>query len=296
MLSAFMQSRRGLLIAAALLALILILAPARVNAPDTSEGSMTRRADLSPTGVPTGAQTDGAPSGASDSTGESQSGGALPGLLIASQPDGATDGLNSDGAADGLRDGSPSGASDDARLTAPSSASADDSPASPGDAVFPSGDGSDGMGGASPSGIPAGIDLSARTQSGCMLHRTLFYAPCGHSVQRREPMPAQLIGLSWQALEAEIGDVLPGAMITGFSASEVDATFSMPIPCPLHWVLDAGESGSLIVLQNRDGEALSAVRETDVPLDRLTQEQRAALPQLYDDVQALEGVLESLGS
>ena len=291
MLSAFMQSRRGLLIAAALLALILILAPARVNAPEASDGQPVRRADISPTGVPTGAQTDGAPSGASGLSDDTQPDGATPDLLIASQPDGArtgiADGQNAGEATDGAGDISPSGASTDisgdALLTAPSA----------GDAVLPSGDG---VGGASPSGIPAGIDLSARTQSGCMLHRTLFYAPCGHSVQRREPMPAQLIGLSWQALEAEIGDVLPGAMITGFSASEVDATFSMPIPCPLHWVLDAGESGSLVVLQNRDGEALSTVRETDVPLDRLTQEQRAALPQLYDDVQALEGVLESLGS
>ena len=291
MLSAFMQSRRGLLIAAALLALILILAPARVNAPEASEGLMTRRADIAPTGVPTGAQPDDASPGASNAPDAARPDSAQPGLLIASQPDGVisgpADGLNADGTTDEAGDSLPSGesalVSDGALLSAPYS----------GDTASLS---SDGSGGASASGIPAGIDLSARTQSGCMLHRTLFYAPCGHSVQRRESMPAQLIGLSWQALEAEIGDVLPGAMITGFSAAEVDATFSMPIPCPLHWVLDAGESGSLVVLQNRDGEALATVRETDVPLDRLTQEQRATLPQLYDDVQALEGVLESLGS
>ena len=145
-------------------------------------------------------------------------------------------------------------------------------------------------------GIPAGADLSERTQSGCQLHRTLFYAPCGHSVQRREALPAQLVGLSRQALEAEIGDALPGAMITGFSASEVDASFNLSIPCPLHWVLNRGEGGVLVVLQNRDGEALSTVRETDVPIDRLSQEQLAELPWIFDDVQALEGVLESLGS
>ena len=145
-------------------------------------------------------------------------------------------------------------------------------------------------------GVPAGADLSERTQSGCRLHRTLYYAPCGHSVQRRESLPAQLVGLSRQALEAEIGDALPGAMITGFSAAEVDASFNLSIPCPLHWVLDRGESGTLVVRQNRDGEALALVRETDVPLDRLSQEQLAELPWIFDDVQALEGVLESLGS
>ena len=191
MLSAFMQSRRGLLIAAALLALILILMPARVDAPEA----------------------------------ETQAQAA-----------------------------------------------------------------------ATPSGVPAGADLSERTRSGCFLHRTLYYAPCGHSVQRREPLPARLVGLSRQALEAEIGDALPGATVTGFSASEVDAAFRLDIPCPLHWVLAAGEDGKLSVMQNVDGEALEPVRRTDVPLDRLSQEERQALPQVFDDVQALEGVLESFSS
>ena len=35
------------------------------------------------------------------------------------------------------------------------------------------------------SGLPVGADLSERTGEGCMLHRTICYAPCGHSVQRR---------------------------------------------------------------------------------------------------------------
>lgn len=145
-------------------------------------------------------------------------------------------------------------------------------------------------------GVPAGADLSGRTAAGCRLHRTLYYAPCGHSVQRREALPAKLVGLSRQALEAEIESALPGAIITGFSAGEVDASFSLSIPCPLHWVLDRGEGSVLVVRQNRDGEALALVRETDVLLDRLTQEQLAELPRIFDDAQALEGVLESLGS
>lgn len=144
--------------------------------------------------------------------------------------------------------------------------------------------------------VPAGADLSERTASGCALHLTLYYDPCGHSVQRREPLSAKLVGLSRQALEAEIGEELPGAAVTGFSASEVDAALNLPIPCPLHWVLAAGEDGHLVVMQNRNGEALEAVRSTDVPLSRLSEEQRQALPQLFDDVQALEGVLESLAS
>lgn len=146
--------------------------------------------------------------------------------------------------------------------------------------------------------MPAGADLSERTASGCYLHRTLYYAPCGHSVQRREELPAQLVGMSRALLEQEIGGVIPGAAVTGFSASEVDIALSADIPCPLHWVLRGGEDGKLAVLQNRNGEALEVVRNTDVPLDKAPQDDQAQLRagRIFDDVQALEGYLESLSS
>lgn len=147
-------------------------------------------------------------------------------------------------------------------------------------------------------GLPAGADLSERTQEGCYLHSTLFYAPCGHSVQRREKLPAQLVGLSRKALEDDLPAVIPGAAVTGFSAREVDISLSAPIPCPLHWVLRAGESGMLCVLQNASGESLEVVRETDVPLTLAAEAEQSALLEgrIFDDVQALEGYLESLSS
>lgn len=145
---------------------------------------------------------------------------------------------------------------------------------------------------------PAGADLSERTAAGCFLHRTLYYAPCGHSVQRREALPAQLVGMSRALLEQEIGGVIPGAAVTGFSASEVDIALSTDIPCPLHWVLKNGEDGKLAVLQNRSGEALEVVRTTDVTLAQAPQDDQAELREgrIFDDVQALEGYLESLSS
>lgn len=146
--------------------------------------------------------------------------------------------------------------------------------------------------------LPAGADLSERTAAGCYLHRTLYYAPCGHSVQRREALPAQLVGMSRALLTQEIGSVIPGATVTGFSASEVDIAVSTQIPCPLHWVLRGGEDGKLAVLQNRNGEALETVRTTDVALEAAPQEDQAQLREgrIFDDVQALEGYLESLSS
>jgi len=145
---------------------------------------------------------------------------------------------------------------------------------------------------------PAGADLSERTDAEGYLHRTLYYAPCGHSVQRREKLPAQMAGLSRAALESALADVIPGAAVTGFSAHEVDISLSTDIPCPLHWVLRIGEDGMLHVLQNRDGESLCVVRETDVSGARASQAEAAALLEgkIFDDVQALEGYLESIGS
>lgn len=79
---------------------------------------------------------------------------------------------------------------------------------------------------------PAGADLSAQTNRETYLHRTLYYAPCGHSVQRREKLPAQLVGLTRGALEKEIGGLYENAAVTGFSAGEVDITTRMDMPCP----------------------------------------------------------------
>lgn len=149
-----------------------------------------------------------------------------------------------------------------------------------------------------PQGLPAGADLSERTGQGGMLHRTLYYAPCGHSVQRRESLPASLVGLTRSALEKEIAGVIVGAKVTGFSAQEVDISVEMAIPCPLHWVLRKGENGRLQVLQNMTGEALSVVRESDEAFDLLPGEAQEQLLEgmVFDDVQMLEGYLESLGS
>jgi len=147
-------------------------------------------------------------------------------------------------------------------------------------------------------GVPAGADLSERTAAGCMLHKTLVYAPCGHSVQIRDPLDARLIGLTRSALEKEISSVLPGTAVTGFSANEIDAAVSTDIPCPLHWVLRAGEDGMLCVMQNVSGEGMEVVRRADIPISEVPEGDRASLVQgrMFDDVQAMEGYLESLSS
>ena len=145
---------------------------------------------------------------------------------------------------------------------------------------------------------PAGADLSAQTNRETYLHRTLYYAPCGHSVQRREKLPAQLVGLTRGALEKEIGGLYENAAVTGFSAAEVDVSTRMDVPCPLHWVLRAGDDGLLAVLQNTTGYTLTVVRRRYIPVALAAGEEQDELRdgRMFDDVQALEGYLESLSS
>ena len=135
---------------------------------------------------------------------------------------------------------------------------------------------------------PAGADLSVKTDRDAYLHRTMYYAPCGHSVQRR----------TRGALEKEIGGLYENAAVTGFSAAEVDVSTRMDVPCPLHWVLRAGDDGLLAVLQNTTGETLTVVRRTDIPVALAAGEEQDELRdgRMFDDVQALEGYLESLSS
>ena len=111
--------------------------------------------------------------------------------------------------------------------------------------------------------------------------------------------PSQLFfGLTRGALEKEIVGLYEKAAVTGFSAGEVDMTTRMDIPCPLHWVLRGGEDGLLAVWQNTTGEALSVVRKTDIPVTAAAEEEQDELRdgRMFDDVQALEGYLESLSS
>lgn len=148
-----------------------------------------------------------------------------------------------------------------------------------------------------PRPVPAAADLSERTGSDAWLHRTLCYV-CGHSVQRREKLDARLVGLSRSALDQALPSVLPGACVTGFSAGEVDISLRRDIPCPLHWVLKTGDDGMLSIWQNRTGEEMEPLRSTDVPARAAPEEEQDALREgmLFDDIQALEGYLESLSS
>ena len=63
-------------------------------------------------------------------------------------------------------------------------------------------------------------------------------------------------------------------------------------------MLRVGEDGRLAVAQNLTGEALTVVRTTELRASSLTDEAQAELAGdlIFDDVQTLEGYLESLAS
>ena len=68
--------------------------------------------------------------------------------------------------------------------------------------------------------------------------------------------------------------------------------------CDFYSLPLAGDDGLLAVLQNTTGETLTVVRRTDIPIALAAGEEQDELRdgRMFDDVQALEGYLESLSS
>ena len=68
--------------------------------------------------------------------------------------------------------------------------------------------------------------------------------------------------------------------------------------CDFYSLPLAGDDGLLAVLQNTTGETLTVVRRTDIPVALAAGEEQDELRdwRMFDDVQALEGYLESLSS
>ena len=68
--------------------------------------------------------------------------------------------------------------------------------------------------------------------------------------------------------------------------------------CDFYSLPLAGDDGLLAVLQNTTGETLTVVRRTDIPMALAAGEEQDELRdgRMFDDVQALEGYLESLSS
>jgi len=106
-----------------------------------------------------------------------------------------------------------------------------------------------------------GIVLSEESE----LYQTLTYSRCGHTVSRRVTAPVELYGKTME----EAAALYPEWRITEFSASHVKMDRRPDLFCPDHMVLMPDGAGCLCVYENKYGEAMSLVRETEIMLSSL---------------------------
>ena len=139
-----------------------------------------------------------------------------------------------------------------------------------------------------------GADTAARLAEDCQVIQTLTYAPCGHTVTRRQSLPPELRGKTRADAEAAYDPFL----ITAFSAQALEMEQALDMYCPEHVVLMPNESGVLCIFENRYGDALALVRELETLLHDLPDSYQEELRpgKGFDTLADLEGWLESIES
>ncbi len=145
-----------------------------------------------------------------------------------------------------------------------------------------------------PSAETAGQSDAIVPQEGCELLQTLSYARCGHTVVRRLTAPVEICGQPLDGVQA----AYPAWRITEFGAKQIRMEQHLQMFCPDHMVLMPDGAGMLCVFENKYGDALSLVKELNIPLKSLpAAAQEEAEPGLgFSTPEALEMWLESVES
>ena len=122
----------------------------------------------------------------------------------------------------------------------------------------------------------------------------LNYTRCSHSITRRMTLPDELIGKTRTDAEAAYEPY----RITSYASDEIRMERMLDMFCADHRVLMADASGMLCVFENRYGDALALVRETEIPLSSLPASyQEEILPgKAFDTLEEIEQWLESIES
>lgn len=145
-----------------------------------------------------------------------------------------------------------------------------------------------------PPATAADAGNSITLSSSCVLLQHMVFAPCGHEITRREALPEALHGRTRTDLEA----YYEPWRVTTFASDEVAMEQTLDIYCPEHIMLMPDESGMLCIWQNTYGDALSLIRELQIPLnefsDTTQEELRAGLG--FDTEEQLLAWLENAES
>ncbi|MBQ2953371.1 MAG: hypothetical protein IJE07_07415 [Clostridia bacterium] len=149
--------------------------------------------------------------------------------------------------------------------------------------------------------LRAGPDAAAVSRSAsqalaadCTITQQMTYAPCGHRVTRRVPLPAELAGKQL----ADLANAYDGWQVTAYTADTVSMERTFPICCPQHTVLLPDENGQLCAWQNRYGDALSQVKVLGVAVGEMPDSLQDELRQgkAFDSLEALEQWMEGAES
>ena len=140
----------------------------------------------------------------------------------------------------------------------------------------------------------AGSDAASTLAADCQLVQHLTYTACGHSLTRRQNLPAELAGKNRGDLEA----AYDRWQITAYAAHQVEMAQALDMFCPQHVILMPDDSGMLCVFENRYGDALALVRELHLPLSDLPDAYQELLRpgKGFDTLDELELWLESIDS
>ena len=108
-------------------------------------------------------------------------------------------------------------------------------------------------------------DPQRTTAMDCQIIQHMTYAPCGHSLTRRQVIPSELAGQTRDTLAA----AFDAWQITSFASAEVSMEQTLPLYCPEHVVLMPDEGGMLCIFQNKYGDAMALLKELDLLLTEL---------------------------
>lgn len=128
----------------------------------------------------------------------------------------------------------------------------------------------------------------------CTVTQQMTYAPCGHRMTRRIPLPQELTGKTLSDLTA----AYDGWQVTAYAPEAVAMERTFPVHCPQHVVLQPDDAGMLCVWQNRYGDALSLVKSLDIPINELpgSLQDEVRRGKGFDAPEALEKWLEAAES
>lgn len=137
-------------------------------------------------------------------------------------------------------------------------------------------------------------DTGKALSAECAVTQQMTYAPCGHRVTRRIPLPAELTGKTL----TDLTTAYEGWQVTSYAPDAVEMERTFPIHCPQHIVLQPDESGMLCAWQNKYGDALSLVKTLDVAVNELPEsiQDEVRRGKAFDALEALEKWLEGAAS